>query len=96
LVLPAGLDAAEATDLAQAFAAMGARFLVATRLDVGRRLGGILAASAAGLALAEAGIGPGAADGMIPLTPVWLAERLMAGTGPMAGREGRAVARSLT
>jgi flagellar biosynthesis protein FlhF len=80
LVLPAGLDPAEAADQARAFAALGARLLVATRLDMARRLGGILAAAEAGLALTEAGIGPGAADGLLPITPAWLAARLM--TGP--------------
>jgi len=79
LVLPAGIDAAEATDLALAYASAGARLLVATRLDLARRLGGILAASAgANLALTEAGIGPGAADGLQPITPDWLAARLLA------------------
>ncbi len=53
--------------------------LVATRLDLARRLGGVLAAAArTGLALTEAGIGPGAADGLLPLTPEWLAARLLA------------------
>ncbi|MDE2517322.1 MAG: GTP-binding protein [Rhodospirillales bacterium] len=79
LVLPAGLDAAESADLATAFARLGARLLVATRLDLSRRLGGVLSAAAAGpLALAEAGIGPGAADGLIPFTPDDLAARLLA------------------
>ena len=78
LVLPAGLDPNEATDLAQAFASVGASFLVATRLDIARRLGGILAAAeAARLPLTEAGIGPGAADGLVPLTAAFLAERLL-------------------
>jgi flagellar biosynthesis protein FlhF len=79
LVLAAGLDPAEATDQAQAFAASGARLLVATRLDLARRLGGILAAASTGLALTEAGIGPGAADGLLPITPAWLATRLLTG-----------------
>lgn len=78
-VLPAGLDAGEAADLARAFAALGARHLLPTRLDAARRLGGVLAAAAAGLALTEAGTGPGAADGLTPLTPDWLARRLEAG-----------------
>ena len=80
LVLPAGLDPAEANDQAQAFAASGARLLVATRLDLARRLGGILAAASTGLALTEAGIGPGAADGLLPITPAWLAARLLTGS----------------
>jgi flagellar biosynthesis protein FlhF len=76
LVLPAGLDAAEAADIAQAHREAGATLLVATRLDLARRLGSVLAA-AAGLVCAEAGIGPGAADGLVPLTPDLLATRLM-------------------
>ncbi len=76
VVLPAGLDAGEAADLAAAHAGAGARLLVATRLDVTRRLGGVLAAAAAGLALTEAGIGPSAADGLTKLTPEMLAYRL--------------------
>jgi len=77
LVLPAGIDTAEAADMAAAHRAMGTDLFVATRLDVARRLGSVLAAAEAGLALAEAGIGPGAADGMIPFTPDLLARRLM-------------------
>ncbi len=79
LVLPAGLDPAEAADVAQAYAAAGASLLVATRLDLTRRLGGVLAAAAVGLALTEAGVGPGAADGLQPITPDWLAARLLRG-----------------
>lgn len=75
LVLPAGLDPHEALDLADAFAALGATRLIATRLDVARRLGGILAA-ATRLPLAEAGIGPDASGGLVPFTPERLAQRL--------------------
>ncbi len=78
LVLPAGMDPAEAADLAHAFAEAGASLLIVTRLDITRRLGGLLAAGGSGrLALAEAGIGPGAADGMVALTPALLSARLM-------------------
>ena len=78
LVLAAGIDAAEAADVARGFAESGARLLVATRLDLARRAGGVLQAASAGrLALAEAGIGPGAADGLVPMTPEFLAERLL-------------------
>lgn len=75
-VLPAGLDAAELADLAGAYREAGAERLVATRIDCARRLGGVLAAAAAGLVLVEAGIGPGAADGLVPFTPDLLAARL--------------------
>ncbi|MBR0683174.1 hypothetical protein GXW74_21975 [Roseomonas eburnea] len=79
LVLPAGLDAQEAADLARAFAAIGARHLVPTRLDAARRLGAVLAAAEAGpLLLTEAGIGPDVADGLEPLSPARLAARLAA------------------
>jgi flagellar biosynthesis protein FlhF len=80
LVLPAGLDPAEAADLARGFAAAGANLLVVTRIDLAHRLGGVLAAASAGLALTEAGIGPGAADGLLPITPEWLAARLLTGS----------------
>ncbi len=81
-VLPAGFDPAEAGELAENFAEAGATMLVATRLDLSRRLGGVLAAAnAGGLALTEAGIGPGAADGLVPMTPALLAERLLARPG---------------
>ncbi len=77
LVLPAGLDPAESADLAAAFASAGATLLVGTRLDLARRVGGLVAAADAGkLTLTEAGIGPGAADGLEALTPHVLADRL--------------------
>ena len=86
LVLPAGLDPAEAADLAAAFAAGGASLLVGTRLDLARRMGWLLSAAHSGkLTLTEAGIGPGAADGLTPLTAALLAERL-SGQGPPAPR----------
>ena len=78
LVLPAGLDPAEAADLAAAFAAIGTTLLIMTRLDLARRLGGVLSAAATGHVMTEAGVGPGAADGLRPLTAAWLAERLQA------------------
>jgi flagellar biosynthesis protein FlhF len=78
LVLPAGLDPLEAAEVADTYCAHGEGvLLVANRLDGARRLGGILAAAGAGLTLTEAGIGPGAADGLIPMTPEFLAARLM-------------------
>jgi flagellar biosynthesis protein FlhF len=76
-VLPAGLDPAESAELAIAHAEAGALSLIVTRLDLSHRLGGVIAAaSAGGLPLTEAGIGPGAADGLVPFTPALLAERL--------------------
>lgn len=83
LVLPCGLDPAEAEEVGLAHAALGARLLVPTRLDRNGRLGGVLAASqGAGLVLTEAGTGSGVADGLTPLTPALLAARL----GPLPVR----------
>lgn len=54
LVLPAGLDAAEAVDLAQEFKKMGASRLIVTRLDAVKRLGSLLRiAHESGLPLAN-------------------------------------------
>ena len=79
LVLPAGLDTAEAAELARAFAALGAQHLLPTRLDVVRRLGSVVVAAKAGpLALTEAGTGPEVADGREELTAESLASRLLA------------------
>ncbi len=83
LVLPAGMDPAESADLAAAFASSGATLLVGTRLDLARRVGGLLAAADAGkLTLTEAGIGSGAADGLEALTPGLLADRLSRSCAP--------------
>jgi flagellar biosynthesis protein FlhF len=79
LVLQAGLDPAEAADLARAYAELGATLMIATKLDLARRLGSVLSAATAGrLALTEAGVGPGVADGLIRLTQDELAARLLA------------------
>ncbi len=80
LVLPAGLDPAEAADIAHAYADLGTTMLIPTQLDLTHRLGGVLAAASAGLALTEAGIGPGVADGLQPITREWLAARLLKGS----------------
>jgi flagellar biosynthesis protein FlhF len=63
LVFPAGTDAAEAGEIASAFARLGCRRMIATRIDVSRRLGGLIAAAAGGrLAFAGASISPHAAE----------------------------------
>jgi flagellar biosynthesis protein FlhF len=78
LVLPAGLDADESAETASAFRLLGCRWLLPTRLDAARRLGGVLAAAATGLKLTEAGTGQDAVAGLEPLSPEWLAKRLAA------------------
>ncbi|MEC9346286.1 MAG: hypothetical protein VYB54_08665 [Pseudomonadota bacterium] len=73
LVLPAGGDPYEYEDIAHAFAEIGVRRLIATRLDTARRVGGLLSAAATGLSFAEAGASPVIADGLYPMTPTALA-----------------------
>ena len=81
LVMQAGLHPQEAAEQACAMAPLGARHLLPTRLDMVRRLGSVLAAAAAAdLALTEAGMGPGATDPLVPLTPSFFADRLLANT----------------
>jgi flagellar biosynthesis protein FlhF len=77
LVVPGGLDPAETIDIASHHASLGARRMIATRLDVARRIGGLVeAAWHSRLILTEAGIGPSVVDGLEPLTAHFLAERL--------------------
>ncbi len=77
LVLPAGLDVADSAEIGHTYAALGARRLLATRLDAARRLGGLLAAAEAGLAFAEAGIGRTIGQGLAPLGAHGLARLLL-------------------
>ncbi len=77
LVLAAGADAFEAADTAQSFAAVGATRLLVTRLDMARRVGGMLTAcDVAGLKFSDVSITPYVAEGLSPINPVSLA-RLM-------------------
>lgn len=85
LVLPAGNDPLEAADIARAFASVGARRMIATRLDMSRRFGSLLAAAAAGqLAFAGVGISPFVADGIATLNPLSLARLLLPATAAAA------------
>ena len=77
LVLAAGQDAQEAAEQAEIFAACDVHHFIPTRLDMARRLGAVvLAAHAGSLTLSEAGTGPGATDGLSPLTPATLCDWL--------------------
>lgn len=80
LVLPAGMDRIDAVETALAFARMGCRRMLVTRLDMTRRLGGTLeAAYESGLAFSDISVSPaivGDGGGLAALNPVALA-RLM-------------------
>jgi flagellar biosynthesis protein FlhF len=88
LVLAAGIDASEAGDLAAEFASIGCRRMIATRLDVTRRVGGLLNAADAGR-LAFAGItsSPHAAESVGPVGALALARLLLS---PMTKRASAA------
>ncbi len=78
LVLAAGADAMESADTARAFAAIGARRMVISRLDMTRRLGGIVAAAlSGGVSIANVSINPQVADGLSRLNPVSLAQLMI-------------------
>ncbi|HZS85560.1 MAG TPA: GTPase [Stellaceae bacterium] len=78
LVLPAGGDVFDATEIARAFRALGSTRLLPTRLDMVHRLGSLLAAAdAARLSFADAGITPDIGEGLTPLNPVALSRLLM-------------------
>lgn len=68
LVLSAAGDARLLSETAAQFAGLGVRRLVATQVDLSRRLGGILAAAdGAGLALAQISVTPYLARGLAPM-----------------------------
>lgn len=70
LVLPAGLDANESGEMARVFAALGVHRILPTRIDIARRLGGLLAAAHQGnLAFADFSNTEKVADGLQALSP---------------------------
>jgi flagellar biosynthesis protein FlhF len=78
LVLPAGGDSDETGEMARIFATLGIHSLIPTRLDMARRLGGILsAAHMGGLTFSDASNTPKVADGLLPLDPQTLSRLLM-------------------
>lgn len=78
LVLPAGLDALEASDIALAFKAVGVRRLLVTRLDITRRLGSLLAiANRARLSFCDASVSSKVAEGLTTLNPMSLARMII-------------------
>lgn len=78
MVMPAGADADECGEMARVYATLGVRSMLPTRLDIARRLGGLLAAAHhGGLIFADASNTPKVADGLIGLSPRRLAHLLM-------------------
>jgi flagellar biosynthesis protein FlhF len=78
LVLPANIEPEEAIAIVGAFQALPIRRLLVTRLDIVRRLGGMLAAAeAGGYDITGGSVTPHFAYGLRPLTPTVLARRLI-------------------
>lgn len=78
LVLPGGIDADESAEIARIYAILGVSVILPSRLDIARRLGGVLAAAhKGGMSFALASTSAGVADGMVKLTPMILADILM-------------------
>jgi flagellar biosynthesis protein FlhF len=77
-VIAAGGDSAEAREVAQAFHRVGARRMIATKLDLARRLGGLLSAASDGRAnLAAVTDAAEVTGGLSEMAPVALAEVLL-------------------
>ena len=90
LVMPAGIDAEESGEIARIYATLGVRHMLPTRLDIGRRLGGLLAAAHyGGLIFAEASDTPSVAEGLFVLSPDRLANLLMPQTSNNKSQQGR-------
>lgn len=80
LALPADLAAAEAEAFGAWAGNLGATLMIATRLDLVRRVGAVLAAAdAGGLAPIAASLAPHFAYGLKALTPALLARRILTG-----------------
>jgi flagellar biosynthesis protein FlhF len=85
LVMPAGLDAAEAIDMAQEFRSIGATRLLVTRLDTVKRLGSLLRiAYDSRLPLANYSASTKVTEAPQPMNPVVLARFLLKKPGAQA------------
>lgn len=74
VVLPTGIDTAEAADMASVFASLGCRIAVFTRLDVARRFGSIIAALDGGdIAIGNVSHSASVAQALVAVNPLSLA-----------------------
>lgn len=94
LVLPAGGDPAEQTDMAHVFRTLGVHRMIVTRIDAARRFGGVLAAAdAAKLSLAQFSMTPYIARGLSTMNPMSLARLLTEHAASQADRPERSTQR---
>ena len=94
LVLPGGMDAEESGEMGRVFSTIGVNNPIPARLDMARRLGGILSAAHHGaMNFTDASNTPKVADGLTSLNPKILSKMLMpnafrahTNAGPNSGR----------
>ena len=78
LVMPTGGDSDESGETARAFRTLGVDKLMPARMDIARRIGGLLSAAYQGkMAFTDAGNAPNVADGLVQITPETLSHILM-------------------
>jgi flagellar biosynthesis protein FlhF len=78
LVLAAGYDPMEVADIARLYRELGVKRFIATKMDIVRRAGSILAAAdSASLALCDVSISAKVTDGLKPISPISLARLIM-------------------
>ncbi|HAJ48064.1 MAG TPA: hypothetical protein DCL54_15940, partial [Alphaproteobacteria bacterium] len=95
-VCAAGGDTDDLIETAQAYARLGVRRAIFTRLDSTRRLGSIIAAASAGrIAMAHAASSAFLADGLETLNPHGVATRLLQGYAKMLPESAPAEAAEL-
>ena len=78
LAMTAGVDADESSEIARSFALLGVQRMICTRMDIARRLGGLLsAASKGGMAFCDASFTPKVTDGVFKMTSSKMAQFLI-------------------
>jgi len=78
LAMTAGMDADESSEIARSFALLGVKRMLATRLDIARRLGGVLSAAQKGdMAFCDISFTPKVTDGIAQMDPNMLASFLI-------------------
>lgn len=78
LVMAAGGDPIEAAEIGEIFASLGATRLLATRLDMTRRLGAVLSAAEAGqFMICDVSVNPQIVQGLCPISPLSMARLLV-------------------
>ena len=78
LVMPAGIEAEESGETARVFATLGVETMIPTRLDIARRVGGLLSAAHQGsLSFADASHTSKVAEGLQELSPEALARLIL-------------------